>query len=227
LDINVKVVCTAVIALTVAPLVSGDTFNFSFSGGGITASGTLTAVLGPANISGIVTPNSYEVTGISGIFADTNDGVSGSITGLYTPISYVTGTTATVANPVAFTSGGLSYDDLFFPTGNSPNDCPDYPFSGGDLDVYGIAFNVTGGYVGDLFSNGIIPGNSSPVYAAADANSTKLLDNPNAGGVNPGPVGVVGTFAATAVPEPGTLLMLGGGLLAVAAIRRPRRRRHS
>jgi hypothetical protein len=144
-------------------------------------------------------------------------GISGTITGLYMPISYVTVLAATGSNPVAFTSGGLSYDDLFFPLGNSPADCPGYPFSGGDFDILGVAFDVSGGYVGEFFSNGILPGLTGPVYAAADANATGLLDNPNAGGGS-GPVGVIGSFTAT--PEPGTLPLLGGGLAAAAVMRR-------
>lgn len=218
MKIDGKVVCAMTMALAIAPLASADTFNFSFNGGGITSSGVITAVLAPDDTSGVSTPGTYEVTDISGTFTDTNDGISGSI-GLYTPLSYVTPATATMSNPVGFTSGGLSYDDLFFPAGNSPADCPGYPFSGGDLDILGIAFDVSGGYVGEFFSNGVLPETDTPAYAAADANSTTLLDNPNAGGDN-GPVGVLGSFAAVATPEPGTLLLLGGGLLAAAAIRR-------
>jgi hypothetical protein len=54
-----------------------------------------------------------EITAISGTFSDTNVGVSGAITGLYQPVSYVSDTLATPG--VAFTTGGLSYDDLFYP----------------------------------------------------------------------------------------------------------------
>jgi hypothetical protein len=217
LEIKLKAVSAMVIAVALVPLASADTFNFSFNGGGITSSGTLTAVLAPDDTSGTVTPGTYEVTGITGTFSDTNVGISGTITGLYTPISYVTVLAETALNPVAFTSGGLSYDDLFFPLGNSPADCPGYPFSGGDFDILGVAFNISGGYVGEFFSNGIIPPLSGPLYAAADANAAGLLDNPNAGGDN-GPVGVLGSFTAT--PEPSTLLLLGGGLAAVVVLRR-------
>ena len=202
--------------LAIASLARAGTLTFSFSGGGITSSGTLTFVPAPDSTSGVSTPGTNEITGITGTFTDSNDGISGVITGLYTPLSYITPLTATPANPVAFTTAGLSYDDLFFPAGNSPADCPGYPFSGGDFDILGVAFNVTGGYVGEFFNDGNFPGYSGTVYAAADANSTTELDNPNPNGTLPEPTGVVGTFNAPAVPEPGTLLLLAGGLGALA-----------
>jgi hypothetical protein len=198
--------------LAVASLARAGTVDFAFSGGGITSSGLLTFVAAPDGTSGVSTPGTYEITDISGTFTDSNDGVSGVITGLYTPISYIT----PLVEPVAFTTAGLSYDDLFFPGGNSPLDCPGYPFSGGDFDILGVAFNVAGGFVGEFFSDGNYPGFSGPVYAAADANSTTILDNPNPDGSLPEPTGVVGAFDATAVPEPGTLLFVALGLGALA-----------
>jgi hypothetical protein len=213
--------------LAIASLASAGTLTFAFSGGGITSSGTLTITPVSDSTSGVSTPGTYEITGITGAFADSNDGISGDITGLYTPLSYVTPLAATSASPVAFTTAGLSYDDLFFPAGNSPADCPGYPFSGGDFDILGVAFNVTGGYVGEFFSDGNFPGFSGPVYAAADANSITELDNPNPDGSLPNePTGVVGTFSATAVPEPSTLFLLAGGFGAMA-IRFARRARRS
>ena len=202
--------------LAFASLASADTFSFSFSGGGITSSGTLTVVSAPDSTSGVSTSGTYEVTGITGTFSDSNDGISGNITGLYTPLSYITPLVATPTSPVGLTPGGLSYDDLFFPAGNSPADCLGYPFSGGDFDILGVAFNVTGGFVGEFFSDGKFPGFSGPVYAAADASSTTELDNPNPDGLLPGPTGVVGTFTATAVPEPSTLPLLASTLLLLA-----------
>ena len=202
--------------LAIASLARAGTLTFSFSGGGITSSGTLTFVPVADSTSGVSTPGTYEITGITGTFTDSNDGISGAITGLYTPLSYITPLTETSTIPVGFTTAGLSYDDLFFSGGNSPADCPGYPFSGGDFDILGVAFNVAGGYVGELFSNGDFPGYSGPVYAAADASATAILDTPNASGANQQePVGVVGAFSAPA-PEPGTLLFLAGGLGALA-----------
>jgi hypothetical protein len=206
--------CLIAMICAIAPFSNADAIQFSFSGGGITSSGTLTVVLAPANTSGVSTPNTYEITGITGTFADTNDGVSGSITGLYTPISYATPLTATSA---AFTGAGLSYDDLFFAGANSPADCPGYPFGGGYFDVYGVAFNLSDGDVGEFFSNGVLPGNPGALYAAADTNPTTVLDEPNAGSTTE-PNGVLGSFTASA-PEPNTLLMLLSGVVVIATIR--------
>jgi hypothetical protein len=211
--------CLTAMICAIAPLSNAGTVQFSFSGGGITSSGTMTVVAAPDNTSGVPTPGTYEITGITGTFADTNDGVSGSITGLYTPISYANALTATSA---AFTGAGLSYDDLFFAGADSPADCPGYPFGGGYFDVYGVAFNLSDGDVGEFFSNGVLPGNPGALYAAADTNSTAILDEPNAGSTTQ-PNGVLGSF--TASPEPNTLLMLLGGFAVIAMIRFFRRSR--
>ena len=155
----------AAAALAVAQPALADEFNFSFSGGSITSSGTFSAVA-------TATPGMYEITGITGTFADTSDGIAGAITGLYTPVSY--------SVPPAFTSGGFSYDDTFWPGGDSPHNCSDYPFYGGDFDVYGLVFNVAGGYEGGLWSDGVIP-NVGLVYGAGDATTSAILNNPNDG----------------------------------------------
>ncbi|MDQ2775122.1 MAG: PEP-CTERM sorting domain-containing protein [Acidobacteriota bacterium] len=194
-------------ALAIAPVAQADQVNFSFNGGGITSSGTLT-------VSPSSTPGYDVITGISGMFADTNDGISGAITGLYQPISYV-------APPVglpAFTTSGFSYDDTFYPGGNSPNNCADYPFFGGVLDVYGVAFNIAGGNVGVLWSDGNIPG-FGLVYAAGDGTATTILDDPNGQGADQTlPTGLPVSLVTTATPEPGSSFLFGIGLLGLIAV---------
>ncbi len=212
----------AVLALAVAvgfaSAAMADEFSFSFTGGGITASGIFT-------VSQSSTAGVDEITGISGTFSDSNVGVSGAITGLYQPVSYVSNTLATPG--IADTAGGLSYDDTFYPAGNSPLVCYDlingvstltYPFSGGVFDIFGVAFNIAGpgSYVGELWSNGDV-GGGPIVYAAGLANATSLVDDPNADSATI-PPGEYGSLTVSPVPESGSLVLMSIGLLGIAAL---------
>lgn len=212
----------AVTALMAAPAAWADQFSFSFNGNGVSASG----IISTSNAAVAGNPGASEITGITGNFSDTNVGVSGAITGLYTPVSYVYNTLATPG--IAFTTGGLSYDDLFYPAGNSPLVCFDinpithlpeltYPFSGGQFDIFGVAFNIggPGGYVGEIWSNGDV-GGGPILYAAGLANATGLVDNPNSGPNAEGLPGEAGSFTSSPVPEPGSLALLGTGMVGLA-----------
>lgn len=201
-----------VTAVALAPAAIADQLSFSFNGNGVSTSGSFTYT------PSATVPGGEEITSITGTFSDSNVGVSGAITGLYTPVSYVN----TIPG-VAFTAGGLSYDDLFFPNGNTALDCPGYPFTGGVFDIFGVAFNVAGGYTGEIWSNGDIPG-LGIVYAAGLANADGLVDLPNAvPGPDVPPPGEYGDLTIT--PEPSSILLLGSGLFGLAGLVRERKNR--
>jgi len=186
-----------------------DDYTFSVNGSGIVASGTFqVSNTGPFGAS--------TITGITGTFADSADNFSGAITGLNFAPAPVTDSTDTYFSAPAFTSAGFSYDNLFWPGGNSPAVCVDAPiFSGGDFDIYGLSFNIAGGYTADLWSNGTNLGG----YQLNDSlNGTPFVPSNMDGlayGVN---------FSAASTPEPTSLLLLGSGVTGLCTLLRRKRR---
>src|SRR6185437_8588749 len=180
-----------------------DTFNFDFAGPGVI--GTVELTFGAATDAKY--PQAFEVTGISGTFSDSNNGlniVNASI-GPLEPIKHDTPEATNLLAPHDFSrfavatglpaqnNGFLTYDNLFYP-GGSPPTASDYTVHGGILDIYGLMFDIGGGRVVDLWSNGDFTGTGSgPIdYGVGLATSATALDYVSGG--------------VTVSPEPGTVI---------------------
>ncbi|MDE1176136.1 MAG: PEP-CTERM sorting domain-containing protein [Edaphobacter sp.] len=192
-----------------------DQFSFSFNGGGLSGSGVIDVSTVP--VPGV--PGGYQITGIQGTFSDTNNGISNAaITGLVTTTLPSVNMDGTFLPPGSPGSGyGFSWDNLYYPGGDSPWVCPPnpnedpYPFHGGVLDIYGLLFTVEGGYAVDLWSNGVLPGYTDPTYGVGDSLNGEVLST-----YGEPFSGTSVDVSTTATPEPGSLLLLGTGVLGVA-----------
>lgn len=205
----------AVVAF-VAPLgmsraARADSYNFSVNGSGIQASGVL-------QVSNTGPLGAYTVTGISGLFSDYKNGILGSITGLeFAPpptFNLSPPAAPNTFNAPAFTNAGFSYDNLFWPDANSPAVCKDaLIFHGGVFDIYGMAFNIAGGYTADLWSDGSLGGYQLNDSLKGVAFSPNNLDG----------LAYAVNVSTSPTPEPESLFLVGTGLSGLAALWRRRK----
>jgi len=214
-----KVVFSAalLVAMSLPWQANATTLNLNFSGSGV--SGSLQLTYGAATDAKY--PQAFEVTGISGVFSDVNNGLN-IINAPVGPLVAITHSTPEPLNLLApndfsrfavasgldpISNGFLTYDNLFWP-GGSPPTASDYPVHGGFLDIYGLMFSIGGGKVVDFWSNGDFSGTGNgPIdYGVAVADHDKAYDY--VGGV------------AVAETGPGSIFSLGSCLLGMLAFRR-------
>lgn len=171
------------IALAVTGVALGDPLSFSISApGGVVASGTFTySVVNLASYGSVPGySGAWKIDGVTGTFSDPTLGISGTFAGVvpaamdYTsiprPAGYPTPSDPPnrgVIDGTGLTFGKISFDNIIYPAGNSPNTCPNYySYGGGLLDLFGLLLNVNDGadqYFVNIWSNGILNNPANPL----------------------------------------------------------------
>ena len=220
-----------------------NTVGFNITGPGISAGGTFTYSLVSLAPYGSVPgyASAWKIEGVTGTFQDTTLGVSGTFSGVHAasmdytsiprPADYPSA--GDPANRGAIAGSGLqfgkiSYDNIIYPGGDSPNTCPNYySYGGGFLDLFGLLLEVntsSGPLFVNIWSNGILNNPANPlgldygmaigsnVGGATPFSSLRYLGDGNVYEGTPGAYTASGISFAL-VPEPSTY-----GLMACTAL---------
>jgi PEP-CTERM motif-containing protein len=208
---------TLLITASLASQLKASTFDFRFTGPGV--NGTIQLTYGTATDGKY--SNAFEITGVAGTFSDSNNSLNlanvpvGSLiairhdtpdsTNLLAPHDFSRFAVASGLSPMS--NGFLTYDNLYWP-GGSPQTASDYPLHGGLLDIYGLMFNIGGGRVVDIWSNGDLSGTGTGHidYGVAVATASAALDYVSGG--------------VSVTPEPSAFALAGSSLLGVLVWRR-------
>ncbi len=231
-----SIACSGIVAIMMSSQAHAQTVSLPFSISGPVVSATGKLVGKYVKLSGFA-DTVFEVTGASGSYSDTGDGISGKISGVlagktYTSIPNNKNHDSIDATGVPFPPA--SYDNVLYPHGDSPVVCDPtfYPYHGGQLDIYGLMFtlNLSGGGSGlvNVWSNGNLNDPSNPIgldYGVSDG----TLDNSGSsplyivknylGDTNSYPDYTASGIVFTAVPEPSAFLALVAGIAALPILR--------
>ncbi|MBE7182510.1 MAG: hypothetical protein INR71_15110, partial [Terriglobus roseus] len=171
--------------MAISPRANAESFGFTLNGPGV--SGQVTLTYGAATDARY--NQAYEITGVSGTFTDTNNGlniVNAPITGLE-GLNSVPHEPTNLLTPADFSGfaiksglpaqegGYLHYDNLLWP-GGSQGVATDYDYGGGVFDIYGVLFDIGNGRVVNLWSNGVAPFAPVLSYGVAVATKDTALD---------------------------------------------------